>query len=108
MPGARSWRGRRWPSATPEAGRRNGCGAFDPIGRRLFVFGGKADRRTSEPGLFAFDARPENPGWSRLEPPGAPPIRSSGFGFYDQAGDRIFLGFGNADEPYRNLTPLRY
>jgi hypothetical protein len=90
-------------------GRRNGCGVFDPIGRRLFVFGGTANRLTTEPGLFVFDVRPEKLSWSRLELPGAPPLRTSGFGFYDGASDRIFLGFGNGVfQSYRDLTPLGY
>jgi hypothetical protein len=90
-------------------GRRNGCGVFDPIGRRFFVFGGTANRLTTESGLFVFDARPEELSWSRLELPGAPPLRSSGFGFYDRADDRIFLGFGNGVfQSFRDLTPLGY
>src|SRR5262249_18165678 len=90
-------------------GRRNGGGVFDPIGRRLLGFGGTANQLTTEPGLFVFDARPGKFTWTRLELPGAPPLRSSGFGFYDRASDRIFLGFGNSILGYfRDFTPLGY
>jgi hypothetical protein len=106
-----AWRGVPMPEdpGVPP-GRRNGCGVFDPIGRRLFVFGGTANQLTTEPGLFVFDARPEKLGWTRLELPGAPPLRSSGFGFYDRVSDRIFLGFGNTIlfDDIRDLTPLGY
>jgi hypothetical protein len=76
-------------------GRRNGCGVFDPSGPRLFVFGGTSDGMNSQPGLFAFDARPEHAGWTALSLDGEPPVRSSGFGFHDATTGRTLLGFGN-------------
>jgi hypothetical protein len=90
-------------------GRRNGCMVFDPSGPRLFVFGGTPDAATTEPGLFAFDARPGKATWYHLELEDEPPVRSSGFGFYDAAGDQSFLGFGNTSTAaYADLTPLGY
>jgi hypothetical protein len=82
-------------AGSPE-GRRNGCMVLDPSGPRLFVFGGTPDAMTSSPSLWAFDARPDSPAWTELALPDEPPIRSSGFGFYDPKSDRTFLGFGNS------------
>jgi hypothetical protein len=90
-------------------GRRNGSFVFDPAGPRLWVFGGTADGKTSAPGLWALDARSGHEAWAEVELAGEPPIRSSGFGFYDPVADRTLLGFGNtASAVYRDLTPLGY
>ncbi len=90
-------------------GRRNGCMVFDPSGPRLIVFGGTANAMTSEPGLWAFDARPGHAAWSQLVLDGEPPLRSSGFGFYDVASDRTLLGFGNSPiKAFRDWGKLGY
>jgi hypothetical protein len=83
------------PDSGVPPGRRNGCAVFDPTGPRLFVFGGTADAMTTEPGLFVFDARPGKAAWKELALEAEPPVRSSGFGFYDAVGGRTLLGFGN-------------
>jgi hypothetical protein len=91
------------------AGRRNGAVTFDPTGPRLFVFGGTADGATTEPGLFVFDARPGKASWTELALAGEPPLRSSGFGFYDSLRDRNLMGFGNsATGVYRDWGILGY
>ncbi len=93
------------PGSPP--GRRNGVSVFDPSGPRLFAFGGTADAATSEPGLFALDARPGHWTWRRLELADEPPVRSSGFGFHDPSSGRVFLGFGNtASGRFRDLAVL--
>jgi len=90
-------------------GRRNGCMAFDPDESRLFVFGGTADGRSTEPGLFVLDARPGQEAWSLLKLDGEPPLRSSGMGFYDPATRLIYMGFGNTTrEVFRDWTAIRY
>lgn len=83
------------------SGRRNGAAAWDASAQRLFIFGGTDDARTTQPGLWVFDARPEpmtDSRWQLLEPPAppdlfAPPPRSSGAGFF--AVGRAYFGFGN-------------
>jgi hypothetical protein len=91
------------------AGRRNGAVTFDPSGPRLFVLGGTADGATTEPGLFAFDARPGKASWAELPLADEPPLRSSGFGFYDAMRDRNLMGFGNsATGIYRDWGVLGY
>lgn len=90
-------------------GRRNGCMVFDPDGPRLFVFGGTDDGRTTQPGLFALDARPGHEGWAVLNLEGEPPLRSSGFGFYDMKTQRVFMGFGNTTQHvFRDWAVLGY
>jgi hypothetical protein len=89
-------------------GRRNGCAVFDPSGPRLVVFGGTANAMTTEPGLFVFDAREGKPRWAQLDLEGGPPLRSSGFGFRDEAADRTVLGFGNDSSIYRDWWSLGY
>lgn len=92
-------------SNTPP-GRRNGCGIWDPTGPRLVVFGGTADGMTTSPGLHIFDARPGHEGWVSPTLPNEPPLRSSGFGFFD--GERVHLGFGNDNAVYRDWGILGY
>jgi hypothetical protein len=90
-------------------GRRNGCMVFDPEGPRLFVFGGTDDGHTTQPGLFALDARPGREAWEVLELEGQPPLRSSGFGFYDGNTQRIMMGFGNTTQYiFRDWAVLGY
>jgi hypothetical protein len=40
---------------------------------------------------------------------GEPPLRSSGFGVYDEVGGRAWLGFGNSSSAvYRDLQAIGY
>lgn len=99
--------GPTWTEVTPPgspAGRRNGTSAWDPMGPRLFVFGGTSDGATSQPGLFAFDARPGHESWTEIVREGQPPMRSSGFAGATE--DGVWLGFGNDDGVYRDFTRL--
>jgi hypothetical protein len=89
-------------------GRRNGCAIFDPSGPRLFVFGGTSNGMTTEPGLFAFDARPGRSAWATLELADEPALRSSGMGFYDPLTGHTLLGFGNDAKLYRDLSTIGY
>jgi hypothetical protein len=89
-------------------GRRNGCSLFDPRGPRLMVYGGTSDGAKSQPGLFLLDVRPGHEGWTHLELAGAPPLRSSGFGFHDPTTRLTYCGFGNDDKLYTDLTALGY
>ena len=76
-------------------GRRNGCTVYDSGAQRMFVFGGTPDAATTAPGLYVFDMRPDREEWTLLELADEPPLRSSGFGFYDPAGAESVMGFGN-------------
>lgn len=76
-------------------GRRNGCTVHDSGAQRMFVFGGTPDAATTAPGLYVFDMRPDREEWTLLELADEPPLRSSGFGFYDPAGAESVMGFGN-------------
>jgi hypothetical protein len=88
-------------------GRRNGCGVYDPSRSVLFVFGGTADAKTTEAGLFALTLQAGTEAWSRFDLQEAPPLRSSGFGFFDPSRKRVVRGFGNTTtEVFRDLTPL--
>jgi hypothetical protein len=91
------------------AGRRNGCTVFDPEASRLFVFGGTADGRTTQPGLFVLEAEPGREQWALLKLDGEPPLRSSGIGFYDPVAGLSCMGFGNtAREAFQDWTAFRY
>jgi hypothetical protein len=94
------------PGAPP--GRRNGCFVMDPKGPRLFIWGGTADAASTEPGLFAFDARPGKERWSMLALADEPPLRSSGMAAYDPVNDRVWLGFGNDASVYRDFASIGY
>lgn len=95
------------PAGDAPKGRRNGCAMPDPLGRRLFVYGGTADGATTEKGLFVLDLEPGHEAWTKLDLANAPPIRSSGFGFATPEGD-VTCAFGNDDRPYPDLTYLGY
>lgn len=95
------------PKGEAPKGRRNGCGMPDPSGRRLFVYGGTADGKTTERGLFVLDLEPGHESWTKLELANAPLVRSSGFGFATPEGD-VTCAFGNDDRPYPDLTYLGY
>lgn len=101
----------RWSKLAPKGdapkGRRNGCAMPDPLGRRLFVYGGTADGQTTEKGLFVLDLEPGREAWTKLDLANAPPIRSSGFGFATPEGD-VTCAFGNDDRAYADVTYLGY
>lgn len=79
-------------------GRRNGVFVLDPVGHRLFVWGGTPNGMTTSQGLFAFDLERGHEGWTQVEPRGEiPPPRASGHGIYDANRRRIVAGFGNGD-----------
>ncbi|MDD5307135.1 MAG: kelch repeat-containing protein [Deltaproteobacteria bacterium] len=90
-------------------GRRNGSFVWDPSGPRLLIFGGTADGQTTEPGLWAFDARKGAYRWDRLEIEGEPEGRSSGFGFYDAVSGIAAMGFGNTKSAiFSDISRLGY
>jgi hypothetical protein len=94
-------------AGTAPRGRRNGCAMHDPIGRRLFVYGGTYDGKTSEPGLWVLDLVPGREGWTRLELADAPPLRSSGFGFSTAEG-HVACAFGNDAATYTDVNVIGY
>ncbi|CAN5623993.1 hypothetical protein BH09MYX1_BH09MYX1_47800 [soil metagenome] len=89
-------------------GRRNGCGIYDPAGRRLVVFGGTADAMTSQDGLFLLELTPGHERWSSVTRPGTPVSRSSSFGFADPKTGSVYCGFGNGDSLYQDLNAIGY
>lgn len=78
-------------------GRRNGCGFYDAKTQRLFVFGGTANARTAEAGLYILHLDGEQARWERVEPPAAARPRSSCSGVFDPERGEGFLGFGNSE-----------
>ncbi len=79
-------------------GRRNGAYALDPVGHRLLVWGGTNDGATTQPGLWALRLDRGKERWDEVptESDGdGPAIRSSGGMIYDEARDRMVVGFGN-------------
>lgn len=95
------------PAGDLPRGRRNGCIMHDPVGRRLFVFGGTADGKTSEKGLFVLSLEPGREAWTKLDLADAPPPRSSGFGFTTPEG-HVACGFGNDRDQYADVNLLGY
>lgn len=77
-------------------GRRNGCFVVDPRGPSLYVYGGTSDGMTTQPDLVALDMRAGHEGFSKIDRPNSPVIRSSGFGFYDPNLGTVNCGFGNS------------
>jgi hypothetical protein len=90
----------------PPLGRRNGAYALDPIGHRMFIWGGTPDGKTTFPGLYAFDLDRGEEGWSKVETEMVPPERTSGMAVYDAARNRLLMGFGNGTAVYADLWAL--
>jgi hypothetical protein len=82
-------------TSTIVPGRRNGCSAYDPVGQRLFVWGGTANARTTVPGLFVLDLIAGHARMREVPIELAKPARSSCAAVYDAARQRILFGFGN-------------
>ncbi len=101
-----TWSKLETTGAAPK-GRRNGCSMPDPAGRRLFVYGGTSDGKTTEKGLFALGLEPGHETWTRLDLANAPPLRSSGFGFATPEGD-VTCAFGNDNRGFSDVAFLGY
>lgn len=100
-----TWRAIATGDASAPRGRRNGCFVYDQDRHALFVFGGTADAKVTEPGFFVLDAVPGRERWAKLARDGEPPLRSSGIGFHDPIRRTITCGFGNtATAVYADFT----
>lgn len=91
--------------AGPEK-RRNGAFALDPLGHRLFVWGGTPDGANSVPGLQVLSLERGSEAWTSVDVPADVKARTSGIGVQDAARQRILFGFGNAPAPLRDLWSL--
>jgi hypothetical protein len=95
------------PAGVAPKGRRNGCSMPDPSGRRLFVYGGTSDGKTTEKGLYVLDLEPGHEAWTKLDLASPPPLRSSGFGFATPEGE-VTCAFGNNNTGYSDVAFLGY
>lgn len=86
--------------------RRNGAFVLDPVGHRLFVWGGTADGVSSLPNLQALSLDRGAEQWSDIDVPSDVPMRTSALGVHDAARDRLVVGFGNDQFPYRDLWSI--
>jgi uncharacterized protein (TIGR03437 family) len=108
-----SW---QWRNLTPAAGqspeaRRNGAAIYDPVGKRVIVFGGTGDNGLLND-TWAFDVAARV--WTRLQTTGTPPPARFAFdAVYDPAGHQLVVysgqgsGFFN-DTWTLNLTTLAW
>ncbi|MFO0728099.1 MAG: hypothetical protein U1E65_30240 [Myxococcota bacterium] len=90
----------------PAVARRNGAFVYDPVGRRLILWGGTKDGRTAVPGLSILRTERGLERWDHLPTPSFVPPRASGFAVYDPDGSRAVMGFGNAAAIYTDLFAL--
>lgn len=88
-------------------GHRNGCSALDPIGHRLFVWGGTANGRTSVKGLHVLHLDKGHEYWSTIRIPNEPVLRSSGIGIWDAKHKRVILGFGLGTQRHADLYAIQ-
>lgn len=88
--------------------RRNGADAYDPIGRRMFVWGGTSDGAKAIDGLEVLNLDRGHERWTHVDLPANVPPRASGGGVYDPIGKRIVWGFGNSNKGvFTDLYTLR-
>ena len=91
---------------TPAIGRRNGAYVLDPLGHRLFTWGGTPDGATTLQGLYALDLDLGHEAWQKVDTANAPPDRTSAIGVYDAPRTRLLMGFGNDTHAYADLWAL--
>lgn len=106
----------QWRNLTPAAGpapepRRDGEMVYDPVGKRLILFGGNTDAGLSTD-TWAFDLAAKT--WTKLATTGTPPAGRLGFdAVYDPVGHQMVIyngqgaGFFN-DTWALNLTTLAW
>ncbi|HAA54359.1 MAG TPA: hypothetical protein DCE42_06365 [Myxococcales bacterium] len=83
------------PKGIAPFGRRNGCGGYDPIGNRYFLFGGTSDARTSAKGFFVLHLDKGQERWEQIQTKQIPLLRSSCTSTYDPKRKQLLFGFGN-------------
>ncbi len=76
-------------------GRRNGCGALDPLTHRFFVWSGTPDGLNATPMLSVLDLARTPAVWSRVTTPSMVTARGSCSAIFDAARKRVLFGFGN-------------
>ena len=86
--------------------RRNGAFALDPVGHRLFVWGGTPDGKSSIENIQVLSLDRDAEAWTEVEVPSNVPKRTSAFGSLDAARGRILFGFGNDAAAYTDLWAL--
>ena len=86
--------------------RRNGAFALDPVGHRLFVWGGTPDGARTVENIQVLSLDRDAEAWTELEVPSKVPSRASAFGSWDPTHGRILFGFGNAGPVYTDLWAL--
>lgn len=86
----------RLVASSPAApGRRNGCGAVDPLCHRFYVWSGTPDGNFAERSLSVLDLERASVVWSKVAMAGDAPERSSCAAVYDAPRRRMLFGFGN-------------
>ena len=108
--------GWQWRNLTPTSGqmpepRRDGEAIYDPVGKRIILFGGNSDAGLKND-TWAFDLATRS--WTKLNTIGAPPPARFGFdAVYDPVGHQMVIysgqgaGFFN-DTWTLNLTTLQW
>lgn len=97
----------RWRNLTPASGlapdpRAHGVAVYDPVGRRLVVFGGQGQSSLLDD-TWAFDLARST--WSRLDTRGGPPEpRLGADAVYDPVGRRLVLWAGQAGSHFFDDT----
>ncbi len=113
---AQTSHGWQWRNITPASGampepRRDGEAIFDPIGKRIILFGGNSNSGLKND-TWAFDLATRS--WTKLDTVGTPPAGRLGFdAVYDPVGHQLVIysgqgaGFFN-DTWTLNLTTLQW
>jgi uncharacterized protein (TIGR03437 family) len=106
----------QWRELTPVSGaapeaRRNGAAIYDPVGKRVIIFGGTGSSGTMND-TWAFDLAART--WARLQTTGATPAGRLGFdAVYDPVGHQMVIYAGQASGFFNdtwtlNLTTLEW
>src|SRR4029077_15288945 len=95
-------RGPSWsmlePAGPAPPARSGHAAVYDPLRRRMLMFGGRTDAAQPVRDAWALSLS-DVPAWTELNPAGTPPPVSVGLvAWYDRAGDRVLVYAGNTGE----------
>jgi hypothetical protein len=92
------------PSGTPPSARSDHTAIYDPVRRRMIVFGGGAGIGSFLNEVWSLSLPSDGPiAWAKLTPSGTPPsARSDHTAIYDPVGDRMLVFGGFNGSSYLN------
>ena len=94
------------PAGTPPSPRTGHTAIYDPVRRRMVVFGGHTEIYLNETWVLSLD---DNPAWAQLQPEGIAPALAIHSAIYDPDRDRMVVFGGDSNVgPYTRVHTLSF